>query len=81
MVLQDAFVVAQRFLDDVIRPEHKTEIVIGNCSETGEGWAFGYDSRAFLERGDITSALVGNGPVIVPRSGEAPYIGSVFSSS
>jgi hypothetical protein len=78
VVLQDAFEVAQRFLDDVVRPEHASEIVVSKCSETSEGWAFGYDTREFLEQGDITSALVGNGPVIVPRSGEAPHIGSVF---
>lgn len=81
MVLQDAFEAAQRLLDDVIRPEHQTEIVIGTCDESGVGWAFGYNSRAFLERGDISSALAGNGPIIVPRSGDAPYIGSVFRSA
>ena len=78
MVLQDAFKVAQRFLDEVIRPEHESEIVIGKCEETAEGWVFGYNSRAFLERGDISSVLAGNGPVVVPKSGAAPYIGSVF---
>jgi len=80
VVLQDAFAAAQRFLDEVIRPENEAEIVIGKCDETDEVWAFGYNSRAFLERGDISSSLVGNGPVIVPKSGAAPYIGSVFGA-
>jgi Immunity protein 35 len=81
VVLQDAFEAAQRFLDEVIRPENEVEIVINKCEEIDEGWAFGYNSRAFLERGDISSALAGNGPVIVPKSGAAPYIGSVFGLS
>lgn len=71
MVLQDAFAEAQRFLDEVIRPEHQFELVISHCLEIEEGWSFAYDSRAFIEDGDILSALAGNGPVIVPRSGAA----------
>lgn len=78
MVLQDAFEQAQRFLDEVIRPMHQSEIVICRCEEIEEGWSFGYNSRAFVEDGDIMSALAGNGPVIVPRSGAAPYIAPVF---
>jgi len=81
MVLQDALEIAQQFLDQVIRPEHSAEIVIARCSETEEGWTFGYNSRAFLEHGDIASSLAGNGPVVVPRSGEAPYVGSLFPPS
>ncbi|WP_158564196.1 YrhB domain-containing protein [Jiangella anatolica] len=81
MVLQDAFEAAQRFLDEVVRSENHAEIVIGTCSETDDGWAFGYNSRAFIEDGDISSSLAGNGPVIVPKSGAAPYMGSVFGGS
>ncbi|WP_394359229.1 YrhB domain-containing protein [Amycolatopsis sp. SB7-3] len=78
MVLQDAFEAAQRFLDAKIRPKHATEIVIARCVENDEGWAFGYNSRAFLEDGDVMSSLVGNGPIIVPRSGADPYVGGIF---
>ena len=78
MVLQDAFERAQQFLDEVIRPKHDPEIVIVQCKETEEGWSFGYNSRAMIEDGNIRSALVGNGPVIVPKSGAAPYIGPIF---
>jgi hypothetical protein len=78
MVLQDAFQVAQRFLDGVIRPEHQTEIVICRCRETDEGWEFAYNSRAYLEEQEFREALAGNGPIVVPRTGEAPYIRSVF---
>lgn len=80
MVLQDAFESAQRFLDQVVRVDHDIEIVIATCSEMPDGWAFGYNSRSFLEDGDIVSSLIGNGPVIVPKSGAQPYIGSVFGA-
>lgn len=81
MVLQDAFEAAQRFLDEVIRIENEPEIVISRCEELDDAWSFGYNSRAFLEAGDISSALAGNGPVVVPKSGADPYIGSVFGRS
>jgi len=81
MLLQDAFEIAQQFLDEVIRPEHSIEIVIARCAETEEGWTFSYNSRAFLEEGDISSSLVGNGPVVVLRSGEPPFVGPLFPQS
>ncbi|MCB2411984.1 YrhB family protein [Demequina sp. TTPB684] len=78
MLLQDAFDAAQVFLDTVIRPVHRVEIVICRCEETDEGWEFAYDSRAYLENQEFREALVGNGPVVIPRTGDAPYIRSVF---
>ncbi|MFC3452900.1 YrhB domain-containing protein [Amycolatopsis speibonae] len=78
MVLQDAFEAAQRFLDGRIRPRHKAEIVIARCVEGDEGWSSGCNTRALLERGEFLSSLVGNGPIIVPRSGAAPYVSPMF---
>lgn len=78
MVLQDAFEAAQRFLDDQIRADHKVEIVISHCKETDDAWRFSYNSRATIEEGSISLSLAGNGPIIVPKSGADPYIGSVF---
>jgi hypothetical protein len=80
MVLQDAFEAAQRFLNEVVRPLHRTEIVIVTCASTDTDWIFGYDSRAFVEEGKLSAALVGNGPVVVPRSGQAPYVGPVVTT-
>lgn len=77
MVFQDAFEKAQRFLDGGIRLRHKTEIVISGCEELSDCWVFYYDSRAFLEEGDILSALAGNRPVIVPKSESDPYLDSI----
>lgn len=78
MLLQDAFEAAQQYLDRKIRPLHKDEIVITHCTEVEEGWAFSYDSRVWKEAGKISHALAGNGPVVVPRSGEPPYTATVF---
>ncbi|MGB3410174.1 MAG: YrhB domain-containing protein [Microthrixaceae bacterium] len=78
MLLQDAFNRAQEFLDEAIRPEHADEIVIARVTETGDGWEFGYNARRFLEDDDNTASLTGNGPIIVPRSGQDPYVGSLF---
>lgn len=80
VILQDAYEVAQRFLDEVIRPEHAPEIAIVTCEATDDGWAFGYNSRAFIEEGNVSLALAGNGPIIVPNSG-LPYIGPALPSS
>lgn len=81
MVLQDAFEAAQRYLDAVIRRENVAEIVIATCEEHTDAWSFGYNSRAFIEDGDILSALAGNGRIIVPKSGTDPYIGPVVGTS
>lgn len=78
MVMQDAYEAAQAFLDRVVRPENDAEIVISTCEEAPDEWRFGYDSRRFLELGDISFGLAGNGPVIVPKSGAGPYIGPIF---
>ncbi|MEU4675042.1 YrhB domain-containing protein [Amycolatopsis sp. NPDC023774] len=77
MVLQDAFEAAH-FLDAGIRTENDVEIVIATCEELDDAWYFDYNSRAFVEQDDPSGSLIGNGPVVVPKSGAKPYIGSVF---
>jgi hypothetical protein len=37
--------------------------------EVNEGWVFFYNSKEFIETGDFASALAGNGPIFVDRSG------------
>ncbi len=78
MILEDAFEAAQEFLDTVIRPEHAIEIVIHRCKETDEGWEFAYNSRAYLEKQELNTGLVGNAPLVVPRTGAAPYVAAMF---
>jgi len=33
------------------------------------GWAFSYQTRSFIESGDVMDTLVGNGPLFVTREG------------
>jgi hypothetical protein len=41
------------------------------------GWVFFYQSRRFLENGDPSDALAGNGPVVVlSRDGSIHHLGS-----
>lgn len=86
MIFQDAYDAAQHHLDETVRsvyashPRTSTvDIVIASSRELDGHWEFSYQSRSFLAEGDINSALAGNGPVIVPKSGDAPYIGPIFS--
>lgn len=75
MLFQDAFQTAQQLLDDLVRSEHADEIVIGSCQDHASAWVFGYNTRQFLQDGVIAASLAGNGPVIVPKDGSAPYLG------
>lgn len=38
--------------------------------ETHSGWMFFYNTQEFIDTGDPTCALAGNGPILVQRSGE-----------
>jgi len=75
VVLQDAFEAAQALLDAQIRPGHGPDVVICSCEEFPSAWVFGYNTRRFLVDLEITASLVGNGPVVVPKSGRPPYLG------
>ena len=50
------------------------EWVIIGAEEHETAWSFRYQSRSFVETGRITDSLVGNGPVVVPKSGERPWM-------
>jgi hypothetical protein len=71
--MQDAYEAAQELLDRSLRPGHGTDIVICSCQEFPTAWVFGYNTRRFLQDGDFMASLVGNGPVVVPKSGEPAY--------
>jgi Immunity protein 35 len=76
MVLQDAFEMAQRFLDVSVRPQHDDEIVICSCQEFTYAWVFGYNTRRFLVENEILASLAGNGPVVVPKAGGPAWAAS-----
>lgn len=68
MIFQDAYERAQRLLDESVRPIHNVDVVISGCEVSERAFAFWYDARSYLESDAISDALVGNGPVIVPKS-------------
>ena len=69
-----AIEVAERFLDDRIRPLYQDEVVIASVTEFDSFWAFGYNTRALVEHGDMAKSLLGNGPVVVPKDGGVTYL-------
>lgn len=57
-----------------ISEEFRTgEWVIVGTDEHQTAWSVGYQSRLFVETGRIVDSLVGNGPVVVPKSGDHPW--------
>lgn len=50
-------------------PDDPIEVVVltSDTLEQSFGWVFFYQSRAYIESGDMSDALVGNAPVIVNR--------------
>ncbi len=53
-------------------------VIIENLTmEQPFGWVFFYDSRKYLETGNISDAIAGNGPVFVNRhSGMVEFCGA-----
>lgn len=49
------------------------EWVLCGTEDHESAWAFHYNSREYLETGNVSDALAGNGPLVVPRNGERPW--------
>lgn len=75
LLLQDAYEAARELLDGLLRRGDHGDVVIASCTEFPSAWVFGYNTREFLKGGDFLRSLVGNGPVVVPKSGAEPYLG------
>jgi hypothetical protein len=78
LTLQDA----QRLVEADLRANDDFDDWIVAKSFTIErpfGWVFFYNSRAYLEGGELSSALAGNAPYIVNRhTGEVTTTGTAF---
>jgi Immunity protein 35 len=64
-------------------PRGGEELVILHqwTEESEAAWAFVYNTRSFVESGDMMQSLVGNGPVVVCKAtGEATLMPSAYSS-
>ena len=57
---------------EINRPDpswpEKPEIIIVNTDETKHSWVFNYQSRPYVENGDFSQSLVGNGPCVVLKT-------------
>ena len=49
-------------------------IVEGQIIETEFGWVFPYDSKKFLESGELIDAVLGNSPIIFDNRDETIHI-------
>lgn len=48
-------------------------VLVGDPEDHGRWWVQGYQSRAFVQDGDIMQALAGNGPFAIPKDGSKPF--------
>lgn len=68
---------ALKYMDENFGREPELAIVDGEPSETAHAWVFFYNTRGYLESGDFSEALAGNGPILVNKmSGEIEAFGT-----
>jgi hypothetical protein len=73
----DAEAIALNYLNrDFHHPRDSLVILPDPAIEKPYGWIFFYQSHAFLETGDFTFQLLGNGPVVVRDDGTTRTLGS-----
>ena|SRR5438309_510488 len=65
----------QSILEDVSMP---IEILEDQTIEKPYGWIFFYQSKRYLDTKAITDMLVGNGPILVEKSGKAILLPSAI---
>jgi hypothetical protein len=66
--------VASEFLAERFEEFRSGEWVVTRADEYDAAWSVGYQVRLFTESGRIVDSLAGNGPVVVPKSGEQPWV-------
>ncbi len=65
-------------LSEKAPPDKPWAISESHLTETASAWIFFYNSRRYLETGEIVYALAGNGPVLVnKKTGEVKFYGSL----
>lgn len=57
-------------------PGDELVIVDEETIEKDYGWIFFYTSREYLETGDISAMVAGNGPIVVEKDGTVTHLGS-----
>lgn len=76
---EQAVAVAERMLDEHVRPAIDDEVAVTDVREFPTCWVIGFNTVAYLETGSIARALVGLGPVIVNRRSGKARIGTSAS--
>ncbi|RRD59055.1 hypothetical protein EII20_00940 [Comamonadaceae bacterium OH2545_COT-014] len=71
MKIQEAKKIAEKYISKNIPPPEGDEykIIEEAIFEMTDGWYFPYQSKNFIETGNMNFSLVGNWPVFVSRSG------------
>ena len=69
----------QQWLDEAPKQGGPDDMIITHVDEHPWGWMFFYDSRQYLESGNILHAVAGNCPVYVTRD-DGVLHGSVTGS-
>jgi hypothetical protein len=79
--LEQAMQVAQNHLDEKSRgKDDGLQILEDKVVEKKYGWIFRFNSKKFLETGNILYSLGGNGPIVVEReSGKIHELGSAMA--
>ena len=75
---ENARAIADQFLKILYGPATDAVIVDQGTREEGFGWVYFYDSKEYLETGDISTMLVGNAPLIVDWNGRVYQTGTAF---
>lgn len=58
---------ALKYMDENFGREPELAIVDGEPSETTHAWIFFYNTKRYLETGEFSEALAGNGPILVNK--------------
>lgn len=69
----DAIRIASAYFAERFDEVRTCEWVLTEPREHPSAWTVGYQTRAFLETGSISHSLAGNGPLVIPKSGEPPW--------
>ena len=49
------------------------EWVLTGVEEYDSAWAFSYNTRKYVDGGELRDALAGNGALVVPKTGDEPW--------
>jgi hypothetical protein len=69
----DARTVATALLSERYPDFRAGDWVLTAVEEYDSAWAFNYNSRLYEETHEVRHALAGNGALVVPKSGDAPW--------